>query len=117
MADGCIMSSEFETVGEGMRALPLLALTDFIVEITPTMADVAAVTAHGSMAIQEAIFRFQVRDEMEVTRIELMLWSATKICRPDHHHILQVRKEQTSQCLVCRIAQAVETYCTCERPV
>jgi hypothetical protein len=39
MSDGCIMSSEFEAVGEGMRALPLLALADLIVEMTPMMVD------------------------------------------------------------------------------
>jgi hypothetical protein len=115
IADGCISSSEFEAVGEGMHALPLLALADFIVEITPMMDDAAALTPHGFMAIEKQIFRFRVREGMEVTLIELMLRSATKVYRASHHEILQVRTETISKCLFCLVAEAVETHCTCGR--
>jgi hypothetical protein len=115
IAVGCIILSDCEAVGEGMRPLPLLALADFILEITPMMIDAAVLTLHGFMAIEKQIIRFRVREAMDVMRTELMLRSAVKMDRANHHEIWHVQTKMVGKGLVCLVADAVEKHCTCGR--
>jgi hypothetical protein len=55
--DGCISQSQFQAVGEGTHALPALAFAHLIVKIMLTIADAAALTLHGFMAIEKHPFR------------------------------------------------------------